>query len=293
MFKTKILTASVIFLLSFAFFSAARAETLKIGFVTDWEYGKQKEYDRKLPNKADNYLKKAVKHYNDVFRPDLAVGGGDYILSRNISGKKAKKQLKEINKIFKRVSAPRLYCIGNHDLADFSKQEVGENLGIDYNHSVTDMNGMRIITVDTNDIVPGRDGYGVIGRMPDGELAWLDEKLNTSLPVIVFSHHSPIQTPQGGDWRTNIIAADEVRAVLEKYGNVIAVFSGHHAINYKTGVNGINYVIINNLTDEKAKGSYADITVEMNEAGDEIGVSVSQYGKKPTSYYFTKTLSSD
>jgi hypothetical protein len=115
--------------------------------------------------------------------------------------------------------------------------------------------------------------------------------MNTDLPVIVFSHHSPVQTLDGKILRTNIYGADSVREVLEKFGNVVAVFSGHHAVNYKTEVNGINYVIINNLTDKVAKGSFADITAEKTE--NSVTVSVSQFGKKPATYNFSKTLTTN
>lgn len=293
MSKTKIKISISLFALiaSFAFFSFVRAETLKIGFVTDWEYGTKKEYDHKLPKSAEKYLKTAVSHYNNVFRPDLVVGGGDYILSRGVSKKKAAKQLRHINSIFQRASAPRRYCIGNHDLEKLSEGEVEKNLRIDYAHSNTDIDGMRVITIDTNEPDPREDEeeYGVTGRVSDEELAWLEEKLNTSLPVIVFSHHSPVQTQEKHSWRTNIYDADQVREILEKYGNVVAVFSGHHAVNYKTEVNGISYLIINNLTDKSAKGSFADITVEKTE--NVVTVSISQFGKNPATYNFSKTLS--
>lgn len=286
--KTKIGLSLFALIASFAFFSFARAQTLKIGFVTDWEYGTKKEFDHKLPKSAKKYLKTAVKHYNNIFKPDLIVGGGDYILSRGVSRKKAAKQLRQINSIFQKADAPRLYCVGNHDLSELSKDEVEKNLGIDSLHSATDMQGVRVITMDTNDKAHGEKGYGITGRVSDEELEWLEEKLNTSLPVIVFSHHSPVQTRDGKILRTNIIAADKTREVLEKYGNVVAVFSGHHAVNYETEVNGISYVIINNLTDKKAKGSFADITAE--KTGNSVSVSVSQFGKKPATYSFSKTL---
>lgn len=288
--KTKIGLSLFALIASFAFFPFARAETLKIGFVTDWEYGTKKEFDHKLPKSAKKYLKTAVNHFNNIFKPDLVVGGGDYILSRGVSKKKAAKQMRHINSIFQKADAPRRYCIGNHDLSHLSEKDVKTNLGIDYVHSSTDIDGMRVITLDTNEPDPGEDEeeYGVTGRVSDEELAWLEEKLDTSLPVIVFSHHSPVQTRDGKILRTNIIAADKTREVLEKYGNVVAVFSGHHAVNYETEVNGISYVIINNLTDKNAKGSFADITAEKN--GNEVSVSVSQFGKKPATYSFSKTL---
>ncbi len=287
--KTKIAASFVVLIASFAFFSLACAETLKVGFVTDWESGPQKKYDHKLPKKAGSYLKSAVRHYNKVFLPDLVVGGGDYILNRHVSSKKAVKQIKAINKSFKKANAPKLYCIGNHDLSDLSKTQVQQALGIDYSHSATDLNGIRIITLDTNSLNSGESKYGVTGRVPDKELEWLEEKLNTVFPVIVFTHHSPISTPEDNDWRTNIYDAAELRSTLEKNSNVVAVFSGHTALNYSTERNGINYVIINNLTDEKAKNSFADITVE--KTASSVSVSASQLGKKPASYSFSKVLS--
>jgi hypothetical protein len=283
--KTKIISSLFFLLASFAFFSFVNAETLKIGFVTDWEYGKQKKYDQKLPNKAKGYLKTAVNHFNKAFQPDLIVGGGDYILARGVKKKTAAKQLCQINAVFQKAKAPRLYCIGNHDLAKLSKGEVQKNLGISYNHSVTEMNGIRIITLDTNKISSEGDEYGVTGRVSEEELSWLEDELNTNLPVIVFSHHSPIET----NGRANIYEDDELRSILEKYGNVVAVFSGHSPVNYSTEVNGINYVIINNLVGSTAKGSFADITVEKTE--NNVSVTAIQLGKKPAAYIFSKIMS--
>lgn len=289
MTKTKIIAGFVALIASFAFFLFARAEVLKIGFVTDWEYGSKKKYGDKLPKKATSYLKSAVRHFNKAFHPDLAVGGGDYVLARGVSKKTAAKQMKKINKVFQKVDAPRLYCMGNHDLSTLSKGEVQKYLGIEYNHSVMDKNSIRVITLDTNSIGSGESGYGVTGRLPDGELEWLEENLDTELPVIVFSHQSPIATPESdGDWRTNIYNAENLRAALEKNDNVVAVFSGHTAVNYSTEINGINYVIINNLVDEKAKNSFADITVE--KTGSEVFVTAAQLGKKPATYSFSRVL---
>jgi hypothetical protein len=287
--KTKIIAGFTMLLMSFAFFSFAWAEVLKIGFVTDWEYGSKNKYDHKLPKKATSYLKSAVKHFNKAFHPDLVVGGGDYVLARGDSKKKVEKQMKKINKVFQQASADRLYCMGNHDLSKLSKVEVQNYLGINYNHSVTDENGIRVITLDTNSIGSGDNGYGMTGRLPDGELEWLEENLDTELPVVVFSHQSPISTLESNGWRTNIYEAANLRAVLEKNGNVVAVFSGHTAVNYSTEINGISYAIINNLVDERAKGSFADITVE--KIGNNVSVTAVQLGKKSASYIFSKVLS--
>lgn len=274
----------------FLFPYVSKAENLKIGFVTDWEYGSEKKYTHKYPRKAEKYLERAVNFYNSDFDPDLVVGGGDYVVSSSRNKKKVRRQLQKINKIFQSLDAPRLYCIGNHDVRTISSEaEVGRILGIDYTHSVTDIGGVRIITLDTNHRDSSKGKYKTTGRVSDEELDWLEDQLETELPVIVFSHHSPIQTPEGKKWRTNIISAFQVRNVLEKYGNVVAVFSGHHAINYSEEVNGITYFIINNLTDIKALGSYAAINVTVS-GGKQVNIEVQQYGKKPATYSIEKRI---
>lgn len=287
----KILTAIIAVLIISAIFPTvrAKAETLKIGFVTDWEYGSQKKYTHKYPNKAPAHLTRVINYFNSEFEPNLVVGGGDYILGTFVKKTTAKRQLNYINQIFRRTNAPRLYCIGNHDLLKLTKEEVKSGLGIDYTHSVTDIGGLRIITLDTNELIPEKKKYGANGIVSEEELAWLENQLITSLPVIVFSHQSPVDTPEGKKIRINIIAADRVRAVLETYGNVVAVFSGHRAINYQTEINGINYIIINNLTDQRALGSYAAIEVNANRSKN-ISLKISQFGRIPAEYNISKTI---
>jgi hypothetical protein len=266
----------------------AEAQTLKIGFVADWEYGSQRKYDHKSPSKAKKYLKRAVNYYNSIYKPDLAIGGGDYILSRKISKKKAKKQLKEVTKIFNGVNAPKMYCIGNHDLFDLKKPEAMGILGLEYNYNSKDIGGVRVITLDTNE----DDSDGAAGRVSQAQLDWLEKQLETELPVIVFSHHSPVLTPNGKKFRMNLYQPEQLMSVLEKNGNVVAMFSGHRNVNYMTEVNGISYVIINNLGDTKALGSFAKINIETSE-DNQVTVHVEQLGKKPTSYDFSKILKSN
>jgi alkaline phosphatase len=147
------------------------------------------------------------------------------------------------------------------------------------------MNGFRLITLDTNENVAA----GSVGKISQTQLDWLAEQLETERPVIVFSHHSLVRTPKGKGWITNLYQAEKLMSVLEKNGNVVAMFSGHRAVNYTTEVNGISYVIINNLADKKALGSFATIDIDKNEE-NEISVHIEQFGKRPTSYDFSKTM---
>jgi hypothetical protein len=86
----------------------------------------------------------------------------------------------------------------------------------------------------------------------------------------------------------NMYGAAELREAFEKNGNVVAVFSGHSPVNYHTKVNDIDYVVINDLVDKSALGSFADINIQRS--GNEVSVSATQLGKKPDTYNFSKTL---
>jgi len=241
---------------------------LKIGFLTDLEYGTRKQLGNKLTRKAPVELAKAVLYLNQEFHPDLVVGGGDYIESSAVKSENAKEQLKEINEIFSLVKAPRLYALGNHDLRSLSKSEVREILGISENHEVKDIGDWRVVVLDTNFTADGQHRSAknyVNGNVSQEELNWLRESLQTNRPVLVFSHHSPIDTKKRQTNESqNIFNAQEVRSVLEEAKNVVAVISGHTPTTYFERLNGINYFIADTLVNINALGSFATIEVGYN-----------------------------
>src|SRR3990167_9377668 len=58
-----------------------KISVLKIGFVSDSEHGSRKRLKHKLPIQGVPELEKVVAYYNEVFHPDIVIGGGDYIES--------------------------------------------------------------------------------------------------------------------------------------------------------------------------------------------------------------------
>lgn len=267
--------------------SSAATLSLKVGFVTDWEYGEQSQVGHKLPDKGKIYLQSAVNYYNKTYKPDVVVGGGDYISSYDVNKKKARSQLSSILNIFQKVKAHRLYLIGNHDVRKLTKNDVKKSLKINYSRTYYDINGFRLVLLDTNH-TNSKGKYNTIGSLTADDLAWLDATLTTSLPVVVFSHHSPIHTPDGDTTRTNMSGAGEVRAVLERHDNIVAVFSGHHPINYHEQREGIDYIIINNLSAKASAKSFS--TIDLSITGNQATAVVNQYGKKPAFYHITKSI---
>lgn len=247
---------------------------LKIGFVNDWEYGTRKRLGHKLTNQAPMELGQAVEYLNTVFQPDIVIGGGDYVESSGVKPERAKEQLALVDKVFRKLTAPRLYALGNHDMRVLTKAEVREILGIEENHAIRDIGDWRIVVLDTNfNKSDGSDRNAkayATGFVSEGELGWLREALRTDRPVMVFSHHSPVASPNvNGVFAMSIENASAVREALEASGNVAAVVSGHSPYGYYEERNGIHYFVVDTLVNESALGTFATIEARYaRETGD-------------------------
>ena len=236
---------------------------LKVGFTTDWEYGYRKRMKHKLTLQSLPALDAAVTYLNDEYHPDIVVGGGDYIESTGVKPERAKEQLAKVNAVFQKLSAPRLYALGNHDLRSLTKAEVREVLGLEENHTFRDIGDWRLVVLDTNFNEDGSDRGAkqyVTGFVSESELSWLASALQTDRPVLVFSHHSPVMSPSGGGtFAVNILNAVSVRKVLEEAGNVVGVISGHSPYGYAEERNGIHYFVVDTLANAPALGTFATL----------------------------------
>lgn len=265
-----------------------RSSLLKIGFVTDWEYSDRTRLKQKITSEAPIELGRVITYFNQTFHPDLVIGGGDYIESSNAKPLRAKQQLMEMNKIFARVTAPRLYAFGDHDFRALTQTEVMEALGITETHGYRDIGDWRIVVIDPNynQMNEHRNAKQyVFGHMSPDELAWLEASLQTERPIIVFSHYSPIPIPNSkGQYVENIDNASEVRRILENSGRVAAVFSGHNPMGYYEKRQGIPYFVIDTLVNRKAMGSFATIEARYLKDEDYTHFFVRQYGMNKVEY---------
>lgn len=237
--------------------------SLKIGFITDCEYGYRQRMKHKLTLQSLPALETAVTYLNDIYHPDIVVGGGDYIESTGVKPERAKEQLSKVNAVFQKLLAPRLYALGNHDLRSLMKADVREIFGIDENHTFRDIGDWRLIVLDTNFNEDGSDRGAkqyVTGFVSEAELAWLSSVLRTERPVLIFSHHSPVMSPNvDGIFAINIMNAAVVRRVLEESGNVVGVISGHSPYGYAEERNGIHYFVVDTLANEPVLGTFATL----------------------------------
>lgn len=265
---------------------------LRVGFVSDWEYGSRTQMKHKLTSQAPAELEKAVAYFNDVFRPDLVVGGGDYVESSSVKPEKVRAQLEYVNGIFSGLEAPRLYALGNHDMRQLSKEEIRGILGMEDNHAIRDIGEWRIVVLDSN--FNDEDGSDrdtdsyTRGFVSREELEWLRGALRTDRPVMVFVHHSPLDIMNGDRDGTirNIGNAAEVRRVLEEAGSVALVVSGHSPTTLYEERNGIHYVIVDTLVNEPALGAFAAIEAGYVSSRGAAEFRVRQFGLRSVEYVF-------
>lgn len=268
---------------------------LRIGFSPDWEYGSRKRLSHKLTNQAPGELEKVVRYFNEEFHPDLVVGGGDYVESSGVKPETAKRQLREVNDIFKRLEAPRVYALGNHDMRSLSKEEVMGILEIRSSHSVTDLGDWRIVVFDTNfnkedDSPRSREQYAE-GYVSARELRWLEAAVTTDRPTLVFSHHSPITAYNiDNALARNILNEEAIRAVFERHKNVVAVVSGHTPLPQHAVLNGVNYLIGDTLVNEEGLGAFAAISLEYFPIARRASVHFEHFGRRPVIYELEKML---
>lgn len=260
---------------------------LKIGFLTDWEYGSHRKVEEKMTRRAPIELAKAVFYLNEEFQPDITIGGGDYVESSSTDAEGAKEQLSDINEVFSLVKSPRLYAFGNHDFRALPEEAVREALGVSEFHSFQDVGEWRIVILDTNFNKFGKhrsaENY-VRGQVSQEELSWLKSSLETDRPVLLFCHHSPINVPVGGRISRNIDNAGEVREILENAGNVAAVISGHNPTSYFARLNGINYFIANTMANINARDNFATFETTYDHENGNAKITFKQLGPDAREY---------
>jgi hypothetical protein len=113
-------------------------------------------------------------------------------------------------------------------------------------HHAFSRNGVTLIILDGNE--PGGAARGYKRFIGTRQLAWLEGELGaTAQPVIVFVHQA-LDHPEG------IENQAEVRRVLngarfpDGTPRVIAVFSGHHHMDWIQNLDGIPYIQINSAS---------------------------------------------
>ncbi len=206
---------------------------------------------------------------------------------------------------------PRYHVFGNHDTDQMSKLDYMKritNTGISAGATYYSFNqgGVHFVVLDAGyksdgngySGVPNEPGSGynwADANIPAEEINWLKADLSaTKLPVIVLGHQylNPAeQVDPLFDPAHSVKNAAEVRSLLEKNGQVLAVFAGHYHDGGYQQVNGIDYI---GLQANAAYGNDANYhnqyaTVDVRADGKRYLVAVAGNGMQK-SYVINKTL---
>ncbi|MEE3041145.1 MAG: metallophosphoesterase [Candidatus Latescibacterota bacterium] len=171
---------------------------------------------------------------------DMAVQLGDFC------------QPKEANRpfleIWERLAIQRYNVLGNHDMdGGATREQTVAYMSMPARYYTFDLRGWHCVVLDGNDPDdPPKPGYPC--GMAADQIEWLRTDLRrTDLPVLLFIHQALDRGDFGG--------ADDVFALLNEinraagWQQIVAVFSGHHHLDYANLIDGIWHIQINSMSN--------------------------------------------
>jgi len=189
----------------------------------------------KIRENSEKLFTTAIRQINEIDNVDFVLATGDLI------NKPEKKLLDKFIEIITALNAPLYAILGNHDVgvsAELSKEEyvrafqtlpnptsfTGQMAY--YSFSINEI--FTVICLDTTN----EDFVSRLGRIDDKQLFWLQNELekNRSKIVILALHISPIDPFRSEQGLFFDPSKKEFLDLIDRYDNVIALFSGdYHA----------------------------------------------------------------
>ena len=160
--------------------------------------------------------------------------------------------------IWQALALPRYNVLGNHDMAGGARrQQTVAYMSMPDRYYSFATKGWHFAVLDGNDPSdPPRSGYAC--GMAADQIDWLGADLRaTDLPVVIFIH----QAMDRGD----LDSAAEVLTLLDEinrdagWQQVVAVFSGHHHLDYATCLNGIWHIQVNSMSNYWMGGDFLQV----------------------------------
>ncbi len=246
---------------------------VRFGIVTDAHYADGKRGTRFYSESLDK-MAECVELMNEK-KVDFLVELGDFKDQDSPAvEEKTLAHLKAIENVFGRFEGARYHVLGNHDVDSISKEQFVasvKNTGVAPNRTYYsfESGGMHFIVLDANFKTDGsaydRGNFQwTDANIPPAELKWLKEDLaSADKPTIVFSHQ--LLDGEGAVYVNN---AEEVRAVLQDAGKVLAVFQGHHHIGQHRHLQGIHHYTLKAMVENSGPKNSAYAVVDVDTDGN-------------------------
>ena len=239
---------------------------LKILMFSDLHYAPElpvnngSKIDRKLIQYSQPILEKLIREINENIRPDIVINLGDTIEDFN-DKEKDLINLKHICEEYKKINSKFISCLGNHDLRSVRSREEVENI-FGYSHSTFSLNykGLHVVVLGTfvNNAVGTEEG-GIFKTqfISKEDLSWLENDLKSNkFPTIICLHFGVAEDDMKNNWwfetcpETALLGnRKELKHIIEKHDNILAVFSGHQHWTKHLIENNVNYYVLGSLTE--------------------------------------------
>ena len=197
----------------------------------------------KLTAESPMILEDVISQINETPDVNFVMFTGDLI------DKSYEKELLAVLPYVEKLKYPWYFVFGNHDpcvgghLTKKLYLEILRNHNKNFTtrksyYSFVPQKGYKVIGLDS--IIDTR--VTANGEIDSEQLKWLDEELKKSKKDIVLIFiHVPIVEPFPSEGH-RLLNAGEVKALIEKYNNPIAVFQGHYHANKITQHDNVLYV---------------------------------------------------
>lgn len=214
-------------------------------------------------------LEKIIDKINNEIKPDVVINLGDLIEDFNDHDKDIE-SLKFVWKMFEKINPRFFSVIGNHDLRSMSSiKEVEQIMGYEHSTFSKDINGYHLIFLgtDVNAHIGTTEGGILKTRiLSEEDMEWIRNDLkNNNLPCLIFLHYGLAEDDmKGNKWfeehpeHALLGNRKELKQILKKDKNVVAVFSGHQHWTKKLVEDNIEYYIIGSLTERNEQKEVPD-----------------------------------
>ncbi len=239
--------------------------SLKIGLITDLHYADKPPSGTRHYRETRRKLEEAAGQFEDA-KPNFVVELGDLIDAAD-SVDTEKRYLKTINQDFSAICDQRHYVLGNHCVDTLTKDEFLGSVGQKKSYYSFDQQGFHFVVLDScfrSDGEPyQRKNFNwTDANVPEAELEWLKSDLQTTNRKVIVFAHQRLDVSNNHGVKNNA----DVRKVLEKSKNVLAVFQGHSHQNDLKQIGGIHYCTLVAMVEGSGKenNGYSVMNIERN-----------------------------
>lgn len=259
-------------------------KNISIGIITDVHYTDRERIGNRYCRDSLSKVREAIQAF-EALKPSFIIHLGDFIDSGEIHGHEID-YLQTIDSEYKKFNGEKHYVIGNHDVADLSKDQFLDICGKGRHYSF-DREGFHFIILDAcynedeSDYDSGNFDW-IESYIPIFEQEWLKLDIENTEKMIFIFIHQRLDDEKNVHGVKNAIP---IRKILEESGKVIAVFQGHdHQGEYRL-INGIHYLTFQAVVEGERIENNAYSLIQIKDDGTAI---IKCFGRKRQNLHLAK-----